>query len=97
MSYVEQSLLPQESIVVTTTLHPILFWKPIRTTLLSLLFVWAGHAPALLRPLQALLTSQGSSVLSSSTVGTALEYVAGFLGFLAIMGAIACLVRYTTT
>ena len=25
-------------------------WKPIRTALLSLLFVWAGHAPALLRP-----------------------------------------------
>ena len=32
-----------------------------------------------------------------STVGTVLGYMAGFLGFLAMLGAIACLVRYTTT
>ena len=97
MSFVEQSLLPRESIVATTTLHPILFWKPIRTALLSLLFVWAGHAPALLGRIVALLASGGMSVPPLPMVGTALEYVAGFLGFLALMGAIAGLVRYTTT
>jgi uncharacterized membrane protein YdbT with pleckstrin-like domain len=97
MSYIRDNLLPQESIVATTTLHPILFWKPIRTALLSLLFVWAGHASALLGPLQAFLASGGHSLLPLPPAGTALEYVAGFLGFLAIVGAIACLVRYRTT
>src|SRR5438270_12852401 len=97
MSYVEQNLLPQESIVATTKLHPIIFWKPIVLALLSLLFVWAGHAPTLLGPLGPLLASGASSALPLPTAGTALGYVAGFLGFLAILGAIAGLTRYTTT
>ena len=97
MSYIEQSLLPRESIVATTKLHPIIFWKPVRNALLSLLVLWAGHSAALLGLINAALAELSIGVGLGAPIGQALAYVAGLLAVVAVAGAFVRVVLYTTT
>jgi uncharacterized membrane protein YdbT with pleckstrin-like domain len=97
MSYIEQSLLPQESIVATTKLHPIIFWKPVRNALCSMLFLWAGHSAALLELINAALAEHRIGVGLAAQIGQALVYVAGLLAVVAVASAIMRVVLYTTT
>ena len=97
MSYIEQSLLPQESIVATTKLHPIIFWKPVRNALCSVLFLWAGKSAALLGLINAALAGHSLGVGLGAQIDQALAYVAGLLAVVAVAGAIVRAVLYTTT
>src|SRR5919201_1250730 len=97
MSYVEQSLLPQESIVATTKLHPIIFWKPVRNALCSLLFLWAGHSAAVLGLIDASLAEHSIGAGFGPLIGQALVYMAGLLAFITVAGIIVRLVLYRTT
>jgi uncharacterized membrane protein YdbT with pleckstrin-like domain len=97
MSYVEQSLLSQESIVATTKLHPIIFWKPVRNALCSLLFLWAGHSAAVLGLITASLARYSIGIGLGPLIGQALVTMAGLLAIVAVAGAVARLALYTTT
>jgi uncharacterized membrane protein YdbT with pleckstrin-like domain len=65
MSYVEESLLPQESIVAATKLHPIIFWKPVALVLLSILSAFDAKSGA---PLGLLLLA------ALATIGPFIRY-----------------------
>ena len=97
MSYIEQSLLPQESIVATTKLHPIIFGKPVRNALCSVLILWAGHSAALLGLINTALAALSIGVGLGAQIGQALAFVAGLLAVVAVAGAIVRVVLYTTT
>jgi hypothetical protein len=97
MSYVEQSLLPQESIVATTKLHPIIFWKPVRNALCSLLFLWAGHSAAVLGLITASLAQYSIGIALGPLIGQVLVTMAALLAVVAVAGAVARLALYTTT
>jgi uncharacterized membrane protein YdbT with pleckstrin-like domain len=97
MSYIEQSLLPQESIVATTKLHPIIFRKPVRNALCSVLILWAGHSAALLGLIDAALAEHRIGVGLGAQIGQALAFMAGLLAVVAVAGAIVRVGLYTTT
>src|SRR5438874_737641 len=97
MSYVEQNLLPQEEIVATTKLHPIMFWKPVRNALCCLLFLWAGHSTAVLGLITAFLAEHSRGSGLGPLIGQALVFLAGLLAFVTVAGAIKRVVLYTTT
>jgi hypothetical protein len=84
MSYIQQSLLPQESIVATTTLHPIIFWKPLRNAALTLLVVGFGHWAAVGLFNDPAASPEAHAFLQTWVVGA----VAGLLALVTVTGAL---------
>jgi membrane protein YdbS with pleckstrin-like domain len=92
MSYIQQSLLPQESIVATTTLHPIIFWKPLRNAVLTLLVVGFGHWAAVGLFNDPAASPEAHAFLQTWVVGA----VAGLLALVTVTGALLRLTLYAT-
>ena len=92
MSYIQQSLLPQESIVATTTLHPIIFWKPLRNAVLTLLVVGFGHWAAVGLFNDPAISPAAHAFLQTWVVGG----VAGLLALVTVAGAFMRLTLYAT-